>query len=571
MISANAKIFIMSRSLARAGRSFFAVVSLMLFASAGFTPEARAEAPTNVRIVVSSTVLTFSWDLSGSGDAPLMVISTAADFSVTVSSYTGYNGQLFIPYENLTPNLTYYFKIKVATEPDNTYTAAFSTVTYIEDPTGIYFDEVSTRSIVASAYGPVFTGLYTGLSGTAIDRDSAGYSAWRKADTWAARTDMPTARNSFAAVALGGKIYAVGGQDGGGFLDKNEEYDPASDSWITKTTMPTARSELAAAAAAGKLYALGGSGSGLLAVNEEYDPEANAWTTKAPMLTSRSSLAAAGVNGKIYAIGGNPNYNSNEEYNPATNVWATRAPMPTARYDLAAAAVEGKIYVIGGTPDGTALLGKNEAFNPASNSWITKAAMPTGRKQFAAAVLGGKVYVLGGNPDALLALNEEYTPAADTWTVRAAMLQARYAPAAAEARGRIYAIGGYNSGYLARNDVYDPGLAVPYTGLSPNTQYTFTAKSRNSMGTEAPTSGLVPVSTYTLAALPGAPGIVARSALTQEVSWDPSGNPFPSGTNYRLKYSTSPAFTAAVTTGAVIGTDHEESRIFALRTGIWLE
>ncbi|MCX5792347.1 MAG: fibronectin type III domain-containing protein, partial [Elusimicrobia bacterium] len=555
MINANAKILNIGRkSLARVRRSFFAVAPLMLFVSAGFAPGARADTPTNVHATIFTTAINYYWELNAPLEDPLPVISTAADFDPAVSTYavTAGHGQVAYTFENLTPNLTYYFRVKVATEPDTSYTATFTTSTYIESPAGVYFDEVSTRSIVASAYGPVFTGLYTGLSGTAIDRDSAGYSAWRKADTWATRTDMPTARHSFAAAALGGKIYAVGGEDGSGFLNTNEEYDPASDSWATKTPMPTARAQLAAAEAGGKIYAIGGS-PGPLITNEEYDPEADAWTTKATMLSSRRSLAAAVVNGKIYAIGGTSNSTKNEEYNPATNAWAMKANMPTARYDLAAAAVAGKIYVMGGTPDNTATLTKNEEYNPATNSWITKAPMPTARKQLAAAVLGGKIYVLGGNPDALLALNEEYTPAADTWTVRAAMLQARSAPAAAEARGRIYAIGGYNSGYLARNDVYDPGLAVPYTGLIPNTQYTFTAKSRNSMGTEAPASGLVPVSTYTLAALPGAPGIVARSALTQEVSWDPNGNPSPSGTNYRLKYSTSPAFTAAVTTSAVIG------------------
>jgi hypothetical protein len=77
--------------------------------------------------------------------------------------------------------------------------------------------------------------------------------------------------------------------------------------WTTKAPMPTARVYLGLAAASnGKLYAVGGENGGLLlATVEEYNPATNTWATKAPMPTARAGLGfAAAGNGKLYAVGG---------------------------------------------------------------------------------------------------------------------------------------------------------------------------------------------------------------------------------------------------------------------------
>ena len=76
------------------------------------------------------------------------------------------------------------------------------------------------------------------------------------------------------------------------------------DVWATKAPMLTAHVGLAAAEVGGKIYAIGGDNFGNVNVVEEYDPASNTWTTKAPMLTARYYLAAAEAGGKIYAIGG---------------------------------------------------------------------------------------------------------------------------------------------------------------------------------------------------------------------------------------------------------------------------
>jgi len=68
---------------------------------------------------------------------------------------------------------------------------------------------------------------------------------------------MPTARYSLNVAEVDGKIYAIGGYNGG-YLDIVEEYDPTTDTWTTKTSMPTARYDLGVVEANGKIYAIGG-------------------------------------------------------------------------------------------------------------------------------------------------------------------------------------------------------------------------------------------------------------------------------------------------------------------------
>ena len=238
-------------------------------------------------------------------------------------------------------------------------------------------------------------------------------------DSWDTKASMPTARGALAAVAVNGKIYAIGGQYSDGsniyYLSTNEEYDPSTDSWTTKASMPTARSVLAAAAVNGKIYAIGGyRPSSYLSTNEEYDPSTDSWTTKASMPTARPYLAAAAVNGKIYAIGGHngSSLSTNEEYNPSTDSWTTKASMPTERYGLAAAAVNNKIYAIGGQ-NGSGYLSTNEEYDPSIDSWTTKEPMPMARYYLAAATVNNKIYAIGGYND--ISTNEEYTPDGPTF------------------------------------------------------------------------------------------------------------------------------------------------------------
>lgn len=81
-------------------------------------------------------------------------------------------------------------------------------------------------------------------------------------------------------------------------------YDPKTDSWETKTSMPSTRAYLTSEVIDGKIYCIGGYDGGYYNTVEVYDPVTDSWETKAKMPTRRSSLTSAVVSGKIYCIGG---------------------------------------------------------------------------------------------------------------------------------------------------------------------------------------------------------------------------------------------------------------------------
>jgi N-acetylneuraminic acid mutarotase len=184
-------------------------------------------------------------------------------------------------------------------------------------------------------------------------------------DTWKQKADLPTRRTFLSACTLDGKIYAFGGVTAGlPGAEWNpstlEVYDPATDTWATRASMPIATCVAGACVANGKIYVMGGVNGGLLhdpAVStvQEYDPATNAWTRKPNMPTARAGLSLSEVGGRIYAIGGGtyggPTYSTVEEYDPATDTWTPMPDMPTARLCFSTGVVNGRIYAIGGARD----------------------------------------------------------------------------------------------------------------------------------------------------------------------------------------------------------------------------
>lgn len=119
---------------------------------------------------------------------------------------------------------------------------------------------------------------------------------------------LPTVREHLAAVALDGRIWAIGGRWGErGNLGTVEVYDPVADAWTASPDLPTPRSGLTAGAACGRIHVVGGeslSGSRTLPDHEVFDPAAGAWLRAAPLAPARHGLASAVVDGRWYVIGG---------------------------------------------------------------------------------------------------------------------------------------------------------------------------------------------------------------------------------------------------------------------------
>ena len=62
-------------------------------------------------------------------------------------------------------------------------------------------------------------------------------------NSWNPIAPMDIARQGLGVAALGGKLYAVGGQGGGSYLNSAEVYDPIDNSWNPIASMNVARTK----------------------------------------------------------------------------------------------------------------------------------------------------------------------------------------------------------------------------------------------------------------------------------------------------------------------------------------
>lgn len=192
-----------------------------------------------------------------------------------------------------------------------------------------------------AAMGTAFLGrtlhIFGGFIIGACNRDQDTHHFTLDVDEWLAdpskpakwkdvSAPLPTKRNHFSTVVLGGRIYAIGGQFGhdcGGGEDQTycHVYDPSNNSWTALPSLPAPRSHTEGSAFAmdGKIYIAGGQGStgtnsNLVTV---FDPAANngagAWKDDAGLtLPFKFETLSAKVvdNSFIISHGGQPRYNN---------------------------------------------------------------------------------------------------------------------------------------------------------------------------------------------------------------------------------------------------------------------
>ena len=247
-------------------------------------------------------------------------------------------------------------------------------------------------------------------------------------NTFETLSPMRTARSGFGMAALGGKIYAVGGNGGDGPLRLAERFCPATNAWEDVAPMSTPRRVHRVVALEGKVYAVGGHNGSAMASVERYCPEANAWETVAPMSTARRAHGVAVLAGKLYAIGGNVGDDAGrsvERYDPSSNSWEAVRKLNTERVAFGVAVLENKIYAVGGISGSTSCKSSVERFDPANNSWETVASMTTSRGRPGVMVVDGMLIAVGGGGecDKPMTSIERFSPASNSWEVIDAALR----------------------------------------------------------------------------------------------------------------------------------------------------
>jgi N-acetylneuraminic acid mutarotase len=269
------------------------------------------------------------------------------------------------------------------------------------------------------------------------------------AGTWETRAPSPSARQEVSYVKAGGRFYLAWGRN----ATTQDVYNPATDTWRTRATpLPAQLDHIQAVAIGGKIYYIGGLvkypapevGSVWI-----YDPKTDSFSSGAPMPAGRER-GAGGVaihDGKIYYVGGlhaGVAVPWLDEYDPMTDTWTELPDMPRPREHSHAAVVGDRLYAIGGR-DGTAI-GANDAYDFTTGSWVSGLKpLPTLRWGFATAVLGARVLVIGGeNVDTGSTFHtvEAYNTVTDRWRSLPPMPTARHGIQAVVDKGKVYVADG---------------------------------------------------------------------------------------------------------------------------------
>lgn len=212
---------------------------------------------------------------------------------------------------------------------------------------------------------------------------------------------LAAARGSLGCVALGGRVYAIGGDRTGEYEASTEVYDPVRDAWSAGPTLGTPRFTTAAAALDGAIYAVGGfGGKGYLSSVERLDPREGRWVGVASMAAARGALAVAPAHGGLFAMGGFDGTTINdgappqergfiascERYDPRVGWWVAAAAMAKSRAYGAAFCLEGRLYAMAGMTGQAANAGM-EVYDAARDRWVkAPVAAPPPRSMGAAVV-----------------------------------------------------------------------------------------------------------------------------------------------------------------------------------------
>ncbi|KAI5793310.1 hypothetical protein EDC01DRAFT_746346 [Geopyxis carbonaria] len=135
-----------------------------------------------------------------------------------------------------------------------------------------------------------------------------------RTDTWArSYPSLPEGRDHAGAAQVGQKLYVLGGRVGGKEQVRNTSFvldlRKPGRGWRSGAEMPTARGSVAAAAVGGKVYTFGGEGnvqaeSGVFGEVEVYDTVRDCWERLDAMPMAKHGMPATAVGGRVYIAGG---------------------------------------------------------------------------------------------------------------------------------------------------------------------------------------------------------------------------------------------------------------------------
>ena len=157
-------------------------------------------------------------------------------------------------------------------------------------------------------------------------------------------------RAGHACVVLGGKIWLLGGENDKAPLSSVEVFDPVPQTWSSATRLKTGLTRLGAVAVGNRLFCVGGENAGK-ATAEVHELVNNVWVARASMQFSRSRFALVQNSAELLVFGGqdgNKGRSSCEAYLVSTDKWRSLAGMPGPRFGHSAQRKGNLVYVFGG-------------------------------------------------------------------------------------------------------------------------------------------------------------------------------------------------------------------------------
>jgi N-acetylneuraminic acid mutarotase len=280
-----------------------------------------------------------------------------------------------------------------------------------------------------------------------------------------------------ASVAVGEKIFILGGSTGSGTVSSVFAYDPAQNVWETKPSLSEPRFAAGEAVNGGVVYLAGGGNPADTSTILAYDTTTGVSMTVGALTQARFRSSAVFLNNRLYVAGGSNAagvLDTIEEFDPNTGISTVRATLPAPRESVASVAYNGKIYFFGGMDSFGGPTGNCWEFDPVSGIVVPKTPLPFPSAGKAVAGDNGKMYLLGGitssgfPPTAWSGDVLEYDPVADSWRSVGPLLTSRAIPMVATVQNTIYAIGGSLGGPPFTNnlDVNESAslIQVPVSG-----------------------------------------------------------------------------------------------------------
>lgn len=234
--------------------------------------------------------------------------------------------------------------------------------------------------------------------------------------TWKTLASIPHIKQcNFGLTVLNNEVFIIGGC----FNDQIQEvvhqygfkYNPEKDSWKSIAAMSLERCRFYLGAVGGKLYAIGGDPSASMDVSLEsspcecFHPEENKWTPIASLPGNRSQHAGVVFENALYISGGLQDadeefFTSFYRYDPDSDSWTELAPMLSPRADHTMLVYRGHIYVVGGWHENAnqqrIMVADLDRYDHVTDSWETLTTIPDPRLYASYTIMDQSVHVVGG-------------------------------------------------------------------------------------------------------------------------------------------------------------------------------